>query len=445
MAIDLELVVADDELIIRAGGSLVGIAIADLAARPEFASIGGIAPGDTDASAFGFTSNDPTLVGDRDTHLTTEQAVKGAIDNLGSIVTSDMTKVPVTSIGGITLINVDNLLATVGGGSFSDDSFAIYDNLDPTKIAKFQASGLPIGTATFILPPSADTLVGIGSAQTIYNKNIQFTSIFNSSGEVGGQLPMGYGPTNHDDLKTDIGFANAILGIFGHPSAPPSIMGLHSGGSSATKAQSGASAAILEISGRPILDTGDFSTVDHANLAFSVDGVAPTLAVHPTRIDFRVTPAASGTLTRSFVLGSDVGARLRGPLALMAGSTMAEARVGTALDILSGIHAHSKVSVALVNGVNDNIPLPTSSVVYITGPTGGFTIAGFAGGFEGAHLKVINLTTFAMTVGHEAATSTAANRISTMTTADRAGAGNGYAEFIYDSTTSRWINTNFQA
>lgn len=49
--------------------------------------------------------------------------------------------------------------------SFSDASFEIYDNTTPTKIIKFEASGLT-GTNTFTPPPATDTLAGLGTAQT---------------------------------------------------------------------------------------------------------------------------------------------------------------------------------------------------------------------------------------------------------------------------------------
>lgn len=49
--------------------------------------------------------------------------------------------------------------------SFSDAAFEIFDDATPTKIIKFQASGLT-GTNTFTPPPATDTLAGLGTAQT---------------------------------------------------------------------------------------------------------------------------------------------------------------------------------------------------------------------------------------------------------------------------------------
>lgn len=54
--------------------------------------------------------------------------------------------------------------------SFADNLFSIFDNVTPTKIARFEASGLPVGTSIFNFPPLAAagtaTLVALSLAQT---------------------------------------------------------------------------------------------------------------------------------------------------------------------------------------------------------------------------------------------------------------------------------------
>jgi hypothetical protein len=58
---------------------------------------------------------------------------------------------------------------------------------------------------------------------------------------------------------------------------------------------------------------------------------------------------------------------------------------------------------------------------------------------DGQRLTLVNLTGANLTVAHENAGATAANRITTMTGADIATTANGAAEFIYDTSSSRWI------
>lgn len=102
-----------------------------------------------------------------------------------------------------------------------------------------------------------------------------------------------------------------------------------------------------------------------------------------------------------------------------------------------------------------NVPLATgrvdtASTATITALTSGTgfqkltgstatTIQGIVAGMDGQHLTVLNLTEQNMTIAHENGSATAANRITTMTGADVVTTGNGAAEFIYDTSTARWI------
>ena len=57
--------------------------------------------------------------------------------------------------------------ATGGGAVFSDTAFALTDDLDPTKVVKFDAAGITTGTTrTFALPDIGTELAGLGGAQT---------------------------------------------------------------------------------------------------------------------------------------------------------------------------------------------------------------------------------------------------------------------------------------
>ena len=99
-----------------------------------------------------------------------------------------------------------------------------------------------------------------------------------------------------------------------------------------------------------------------------------------------------------------------------------------------------RADITLANGANNDINIQGRSVVRVTGPTGAFSITGFASGTDGQRLTVYNTTAQTMTITNDA-TSTAANRILTLTGANVVLKGDGpsAANFIYDGSGSRWI------
>lgn len=109
---------------------------------------------------------------------------------------------------------------------------------------------------------------------------------------------------------------------------------------------------------------------------------------------------------------------------------------------LTGSLAVIQGAKTLSNGLNSNIATPTSSWVRITGPTAAFAIGGLTLGRDGYRLTLYNTTAYAMTITNEDTSSTAANRIKTLTGANvvlRTGAS--AATLIYDATDGRWILT----
>lgn len=106
---------------------------------------------------------------------------------------------------------------------------------------------------------------------------------------------------------------------------------------------------------------------------------------------------------------------------------------------VDGDLATRAANLALATGNNDNIAIGARSFIRITGPAGAFAVRGIASGFDGKRLVLYNTTTQNMTINHEDAGSTAANRIRTMTGAAVATVGEGAAELIYDATLSRWL------
>ena len=105
-----------------------------------------------------------------------------------------------------------------------------------------------------------------------------------------------------------------------------------------------------------------------------------------------------------------------------------------------GLYSGGLASLALTNGANENIAIGdagsfrTSST---SGPTGAFSIGGFAGGFNARELTVINNSGQTMTVNNSDTASSAANRICT-TTGGNYTAVRAIATFIYSSADSCW-------
>jgi len=111
----------------------------------------------------------------------------------------------------------------------------------------------------------------------------------------------------------------------------------------------------------------------------------------------------------------------------------------TKLDIAGDLSTRYS-SYAAVNGANNNIVIGTSSFVRITGPTAAFSITGVAGGVDGKMLTIFNSTAQTITIANEGLTSTAANRITTLSsTGDIVIVGQGGVDLIYSVADSRWL------
>lgn len=101
---------------------------------------------------------------------------------------------------------------------------------------------------------------------------------------------------------------------------------------------------------------------------------------------------------------------------------------------------------SLANGNNAAVTVGTNVFVEVSGPTGAFSINGINGApnRDGKLLILLNQTGQNMTIAHDSGVDpTAANRIYTMTGADRATTGNGAAMLIYSGAASRWILISF--
>lgn len=100
-------------------------------------------------------------------------------------------------------------------------------------------------------------------------------------------------------------------------------------------------------------------------------------------------------------------------------------------------------ALSLSNGANSDVALPAATFVAITGPSSGFNLTGFATPVSGRVLILYNSTAQNMTITNDA-TSTAANRILTLTGSDVALTGTSLATLVYSAVASRWILVSTQ-
>lgn len=97
----------------------------------------------------------------------------------------------------------------------------------------------------------------------------------------------------------------------------------------------------------------------------------------------------------------------------------------------------------LGNGINQDIVVGTNVFIEVSGPGSAFSIEGIAGGRDGKLAIIVNQTGQNMTIATEGGATgndpTPANRIISMTGADRVTTGNGVATLIYSGAASRWL------
>ncbi len=96
---------------------------------------------------------------------------------------------------------------------------------------------------------------------------------------------------------------------------------------------------------------------------------------------------------------------------------------------------------SLVNGANAAVLVGTNTFVQVSGPSAAFTIHGLSGSpnRDGHLVVILNKTGQNMTIAHDSGIEpTAANRIISLTGADRTSTGNGAAVLIYSASETRW-------
>lgn len=102
------------------------------------------------------------------------------------------------------------------------------------------------------------------------------------------------------------------------------------------------------------------------------------------------------------------------------------------------------VNLTCANGANNNLTLPEGTNFYIIGPSSTFSISGLTNGADGRMVRLYNSVNFAMTITNEGASSTATNRIVTLTGADLVTTTIGAVTLIYISAAGRWVQVGNQ-
>ncbi|AVH85344.1 hypothetical protein RsoM2USA_416 [Ralstonia phage RsoM2USA] len=165
-----------------------------------------------DATGSGATSITVTLADSgvtAGTYSSVTVDAKGRVTSGGQInsgtVTSALGYTPVQTVAGRTGNVVLTTSDVTGYGTVSDSVFSITNNSDPTKIAKFDASGISTGTTnTYTLPSVTGTLASLANISQTFTGTTTFsgTSVTVGSSTATATYGFGSGATVNGSTKT---------------------------------------------------------------------------------------------------------------------------------------------------------------------------------------------------------------------------------------------------
>jgi hypothetical protein len=162
-----------------------------------------------------------------------------------------------------------------------------------------------------------------------------------------------------------------------------------------------------------------------------------TATAHGTHMDFYTTPNGAITSVKGLTLEANGTVTVPvGPLVVGSGT----AALATGLDV-NGPVATRHGSVTLANGLNSDVTMPAFSFVRFSGPTGAYSLGGLTAGVDGQIAYLYFTASQTATIVNEDVSSTAANRIKTLTGADVVLRTTlpAFVTLIYDTVTSRWV------
>ena len=374
------------------------------------------------------------------------------------------------------LVQGQNDLST---NSFFENSITVQNLVGRTNVQTISGNKVFTGSSNYFASLHASplfesdqtvvNLVGLTNDQTIAgskqltNAGGLFQGVVSNSPDIGGNI---YRMTNGVIWTTKLASpTSSNLVNYGNAISSPSATAVFSeqfgSGASASAAGGAAFGRSSHAAGQSSLAVGNGATASGDN-----DSAIGTGA------------SASGTNSTALGSGATVGALFQNSTALgynaastasnqvMLGSSGISVVVNNALRVGGGaifanpvtnlvtsgtnvFPAGSDISfgryalTTLGNGINQDIIVGTNVFVEVSGPTGAFSIEGIAGGRDGKFLIILNQTGFNMTIATEGGATgndpTAANRIVSLSGADRATTGNGAAMLIYSGAASRWI------
>lgn len=348
-----------------------------------------------------------------------------------SVVSATAVRIPITVEGSAQRINIGSGLVA-GIENFSTNSF------DQNSVAMSEVLGLT----------NAQT---VAAAKIMTNAAGQWRGIVSNSPAISGTLSRLTNGVWRDGVLVSPVLTNGANhgAAFRSPGAAPQSEQFGSGASATGEA----SIAF----GYGAIATGENSIAVGAGASAAPDGsIAIGVAAAASSGGFAIGVSAVAT-NNSVALGA--GARNTAAQQIRLGTAGDHVSIPGDLHVLGAVTnlttrgtnnfpAGADIAFArqpitsLANGNNAAVPVGTNVFVELSGPTGAFTINGINGGpnRDGKLLILVNQTGQDLTIAHQSGVdATAANRIITMTGADRTTTGNGAATLIYSGAAERWL------
>lgn len=279
--------------------------------------------------------------------------------------------------GAIVVVNASANGLTTSAGGLDDSVFAIFDNLDNTKIGKFQLSGLTTGQTRTLTWPDANTvIVGTDVLQTLSNKTLTNPTInaatlngtFAGDPTFSGTLVA----TGSVTFTSTLAVGSAVtLGSTLSITTPTDAVNLRSGlagqyaaytlGRTALEAYFGISGGAGQIVAGDV--AGDVAIRNNSGrLLFAPGGVTPLVIMSTT-----AATVGDGTLAKGVVINGGAAAATGGYVQIKRNGTNSSI-LGDAGAILGGAETSDFLvysylgNIRLYTGANERVRVDTTNV-----------------------------------------------------------------------------------